>query len=89
MGERHPDLTAFRVETPGSRRRIDLRLVDASGQELAGSARELSVTPGAPDALLALPLVLPLALGTTVVLWRRDRVLTARGLTPEQRRLLA
>jgi hypothetical protein len=89
MGERHPDLTAFRVETSGSRRRIDLRLVDASGQDLAGSARELSVTPGAPDALLALPLVLPLALGTTVVLWRRDRMLTARGLTPEQRRLLA
>lgn len=89
LGARSPDLAAFRVETSGDNTRIDLRLVDAAGRDLAGSARELRVIPGAPDAVLALPLALPLALGLTVVLWRRDRVLTARGLTPEQRRLMA
>jgi len=89
LGERSPDLTAYRVEAPAGRAALDLRLVDASGQELAGGARQLRSVPAVPDWLLALPVVLPLAVGATVVLWRRERVLTTRAFTPEQRRLIA
>lgn len=70
-GVRHPDLTAFRIAAPLGRDRIGLRLIDAEGRELPGSAREVIVTTGVPDWLLALPVLAPLMLGLTVALWRR------------------
>jgi hypothetical protein len=89
LGHRSPDLIAYRVEAPSGRAQIDLRLVDASGRELAGSARQIRATPGALDWQLAIPILIPLAVGATVTFWRRDRLLTARSLTPELRRLMA
>ena len=64
-------------------------MVDGSGRELAGSERTLSATRGVLDIALVLPILVPLALGATAALWRRERVLTARSLSPEQRKLLA
>jgi hypothetical protein len=87
-GARSPDLRAFRVEASVGRGAQTLRIVDTSGRELAGSSRRLSTTPGVLDLALALPILVPLALGATAVLWRRERVLTARSLSPEQRRLM-
>jgi hypothetical protein len=56
---------------------------------LAGSERTLSATRGVLDIALVLSILVPLALGATAALWRRERVLTARSLSPEQRQLLA
>lgn len=86
--DRSPDLTAFRVEAPVGRVSVPLRLVRGS-EELPGSRRELRATAGAADWQLFLPILVPLALGVTVALWRRERVITARALTPEQRRQMA
>ena len=86
---RSPDLRAFRVEAPAERGAQTLRMVDGSGRELAGSERTLSATRGVLDIALVLPILVPLALGATAALWRRERVLTARSLSPEQRKLLA
>jgi hypothetical protein len=88
-GGRTPDLRAFRVEAPGGRGAQTLRMFDQSGRELAGSGRTLSATGGVLDLALVLPILLPLALGATVALWRRERVLSPRSLTAEQRQLLA
>jgi hypothetical protein len=85
---RAPDITAFRVQAPAERRTLSLRLVDADGRELAGSARELAVISAGPGWELALPVLAPLALGLSVVLWRREQVQRARSLPPEQRQRL-
>jgi hypothetical protein len=87
--ERKPDITAFRVEAPPSRGALSLRLFDADGRELPGSARELVVVSSVPGWQLALPVLVPLALGLTVWLWRREQIQSTRSLPPEQRRLLA
>jgi hypothetical protein len=42
-----------------------------------------------PDWQLGLPVLVPLALGLTVALWRRDQVKSVRALTPQQRQLVA
>jgi hypothetical protein len=86
---RKPDITAYRVEAPAGRGRLSLRLVDADGRELPGSARELVAVSSVPLWQLALPVLVPLALGLSVALWRREQVQSARSLPPEQRRLLA
>jgi hypothetical protein len=83
-----PDLRAFRVEAPGGRGAQTVRMFDGSGRELDGSGRTLSATGGVLDIALALPILVPLALGATAALWRRERVLTARSLSPAQRQLL-
>jgi hypothetical protein len=89
LGERNPDLRAYRVEAPAGRAALDLRLVDPGGRELPGSARQLRAVPPVADWVLALPVVVPLAIGATVVMWRRERVVRARALPAEQRRLIA
>ena len=88
-GARTPDITAYRVEAPAGRGTLRLRLVDPDGRELAGSAREVVVVSSVPWWQLALPVVVPLLVGLTVVLWRRAQVQSARSLTDEQRRRLA
>jgi hypothetical protein len=86
---RTPDITAFRVEAPAGRGTLRLQLLDAEGREIPGSARELVVVASAPGWQLVLPVLVPLALGLTVVLWRRQQVQSARSLPVEQRRRLA
>jgi hypothetical protein len=87
-GARTPDITAYRVEAPARRGTLRLRLVDDEGRELAGSVRELVVISSVPGWQLALPVVVPLLIGLTVILWRRAQVQSARSLTDEQRRRL-
>lgn len=77
------------VTAPSGRAVLRLHLLDAAGQPLAGSGRDLIVTPATPDWLLALPMAAPLVIGAVVLLWRRRRVVTARGLRPEQRQRMA
>ena len=84
-----PDLRAFRVEAPGRRSAQTLWTVDGSGRQLEGSVRALSTTSGVVDIALALPVLVPLALGATAAFWRRERALTARSLNSDQRRLFA
>jgi hypothetical protein len=86
---RKPDITAFRVEAPAGRQTVSLRLLDSDGREIPGGARELVVVSRVPGWQLALPVLVPLALGASVLLWRRQQVQSARSLSPEQRRLLA
>jgi hypothetical protein len=86
---RSPDITGYRVEAPAGRGTLRLRLIDPDGRELAGSAREVVVVSSVPGWQLALPVLAPLLIGLTVILWRRAQVLSARSLTDEQRRRLA
>jgi hypothetical protein len=87
--ERKPDITAYRVEAPEGRGTLSLRLVDADGRELQGSTREVVVVSDVPGWRLALPVLVPLALGLSVGLWRREQVKSARSLSVEQRRRMA
>ena len=84
-----PDLVSYRVEAPPTRAGLSAVLIDRDGREMAGSARQVNATPPIADWQLGLPVVVPLALGLTVALWRRDQVKTFRALTPEQRQMVA
>jgi hypothetical protein len=86
---RVPDLTAYRIEAPAGRSTLSLRLVDGDGRELRGSAREVVVVSSVPGWQLALPVLAPLVIGLSVVLWRREQVKSARSLSVEQRRRMA
>lgn len=86
---RKADLTAYRVEAPPGRATLKLHLVDADGRELPGSAREVVVVSSAPGWQLVLPVFVPLAIGLSMVLWRREQVTSARSLSVEQRRRMA
>ena len=86
---RKPDIAAYRVEAPPGRGTLRVRLIDQDGRELVGSRREFIVASVVPWWQLALPVLVPLAVGLSVWLWRRDRVKSARSLTVEQRRRLA
>jgi hypothetical protein len=46
------------------------------------------VNPPLPTWELALPVLLPLLVGLTVVLWRREQVVTRGSLPPEKRLLV-
>jgi hypothetical protein len=87
-GGRSPDLVAYRLEAPAAGA-LELELSDANGAGQPGSARQVVANAGAPDWQLALPPLVPLALGITVALWRRERLQTVRSLPPDQRRLIA
>jgi hypothetical protein len=87
--ERQPDITAYRVEAPAGRATLSLRLVDPDGRELQGSARQVIVVASVPGWQLALPVVVPLAIGLSVWLWRREQVKSAGSLSVEQRRRMA
>jgi hypothetical protein len=86
---RAPDLTAYRVEAPAGRGALSLHLVDGEGRELQGSAREVVVLSESPGWQLVLPVLVPLAIGISVGLWRREQVKSARSLSAEQRRRMA
>jgi hypothetical protein len=83
------DLVAYRLEAPTGRGGLATALLAADGREVAGSARELKVSAAVPDWQLGLPVLVPLAVGLTVGLSRRERVRSIRSLTPEQRQLVA
>jgi hypothetical protein len=86
--ERSPDLVAFKVDAL-PRGGLEARLLDAQGREIAGSARALIATPARDDWQFALPVLAPVLLGLTVVLWRREQVQSIRSLPPEKRQLVA
>jgi hypothetical protein len=86
---RKPDITAYRVEAPPGRGTLSLRLIDADGREIPGSRREVVVVSNVPWWQLVLPVLVPLAVGLSVWMWRREQVRSARSLTAEQRRRLA
>ena len=86
---RKPDLTAYRVEAPTGRTALSLRLLDAAGRDIPGSAREVVVVSSVPGWQLALPVLVPLMIGLSVALWRRQQVQSARSLTAEQRSRMA
>jgi hypothetical protein len=86
---RKPDLTAYRVESPPGRATLSLRLLDADGHNLAGSAREVVVVSSVPWWQLMLPVLVPLIIGLSVGLWRRAQVQSARSLSAEQRSRMA
>jgi hypothetical protein len=88
-GQRSPDLVAYRVEAPAGAGVLRVELYNDFGPARPDSAREIVANAGAPDWQLALPVLLPLAVGATVWLWRRERLQSVRSLTPEQRRLIA
>jgi hypothetical protein len=88
-GSGAPDLVAYRVQAPDGRAGRSLALIDAEGRELPGSRRELRAVPPVAEWQLALPVLVPLAVGATVALWRRERVVTLRRLSPERRQLVA
>jgi hypothetical protein len=85
---RTPDITAFQVVAPDGRRTLSLRLVDSEGRELAGSERQLAVVSSVPGWQLALPVLVPLGMGLSVILWRREQIQYARSLPAEQRQRL-
>jgi hypothetical protein len=85
---RTPDITAYPVLAPDGRRSLSLRLVDGQGRELAGSQRQLAVVTRVPWWQLVLPVLVPLGVGLSVVLWRRDQIQYARSLPAEQRQRL-
>jgi hypothetical protein len=87
--QRKPDLTAYRVEAPPGRSTLNLRLLDGDGRELPGGGREVVVVSSVPWWQLALPVLVPLAIGLSVGLWRREQVQSARSLTAEQRGRMA
>jgi hypothetical protein len=47
------------------------------------------VVSGPPGWQLVLPVLVPLAIGLSVWLWRREQVTSARSLSVEQRRRMA
>jgi hypothetical protein len=77
------------VEAPPGRATLRLRMLDAGGQEIPGSARDVVVVSSVPGWQLALPVLLPLMIGLTVWLWRRQQVQSARSLSAEQRQRMA
>jgi hypothetical protein len=86
--ERSPDLIAFKVDAlpVGG---LEARLLDAQGREVAGGARSIVATPTRDDWQFALPVLVPVLIGLTVVLRRREQVQSIRSLPPEQRQLVA
>jgi hypothetical protein len=84
-----PDLVAYRLQAPDGRAGRSLALIDPEGRELPGSHRELRAIPPVAEWQLALPVLVPLVVGATVALWRRERVVTLRRLSPERRQLVA
>jgi hypothetical protein len=68
---------------------LSVVLVDQNGHEIPGSDREIIVNPPISAWQLALPVLLPLLVGASVLLWRREQVVTRRSLPPEQRLLVA
>jgi hypothetical protein len=87
--ERGPELVAFRVGAPSGRGRLSLTLLDPDGRPVPGSQRLLIATPATDDWRLGLPVLVPLLVGATVLLWRRERVQSVRSLSPEKRQLVA
>ncbi|HEY3082622.1 MAG TPA: hypothetical protein VGM69_22275 [Chloroflexota bacterium] len=87
--ERGPELVAFRVGAPSGRGTLSLTLLDHDGRPLPGSQRLLIATPATDDWRLGLPVLVPLLVGATVLLWRRERVQSVRSLSPEKRQLVA
>jgi hypothetical protein len=89
LGAPSPDLVAFKITAPTTRSTITIALVDSEGHDVPGSAREIIVSPPIVEWQLALPVLLPLLAGVTVLLWRREQIVTRRSLPPEKRMLLA
>ena len=89
LGAPSPDLVAFKVAAPASRTTLSISLVDQEGHDVPGSAREIIVTPPIAQWQLGIPVLLPLLIGATVLLWRREQVMTRRSLPPEKRLLVA
>jgi hypothetical protein len=87
--ERTPDLVAFRVGAPSGRATLSLTMYDADGRPVPESQRLLLATPPTEEWRLALPVLVPLLLGATVLLWRREQVQSVRSLSPEKRQLVA
>ncbi|MFN8524642.1 MAG: hypothetical protein U0821_16215 [Chloroflexota bacterium] len=86
---KRPDITAFQVVTPSTPGSSPLRLKTSSGADLPSAARELVTVAPIAAWQHALPTLVPLAVGATVVLWRRQRVQRTRDLPAEQRSLLS
>ncbi|HEY3111493.1 MAG TPA: hypothetical protein VGL23_22240 [Chloroflexota bacterium] len=86
--ERSPDLVAFKVDAPPGGG-LETRLLDGQGREIAGSARTVIATPARGDWQFALPVLAPVLLGLTAVLWRREQLQSIRSLPPEKRQLVA
>jgi hypothetical protein len=89
LGAPSPDLVAFKITAPVTRSTLSIALVDSEGHDIPGSDREIFVSPSVAEWQLALPVLLPLLAGVTVLLWRRDQIVTRRSLPPEKRMLLA
>jgi hypothetical protein len=88
-GEQQPGLLAFKVGAPSGRGTLSLTMLDPDGRPVPGSQRLLIATSATEDWRLGLPVLVPLLVGATVVLWRRERVQSVRSLSPEKRQLVA
>jgi hypothetical protein len=86
---RPPDITAYRIEAPPTRGAVRAALLGPDGRELPGSARQIVVLSNVKWWQLLLPAIIPLAIGLTIILRRRQQVLTTRSLSAEQRQLIA
>jgi hypothetical protein len=89
LGAPTPDLVAFMVVAPNRRTSLTVSMVDQDGKPIAGSARQIFVNPPLVLWQLALPVMFPLLVGLTVILWRRERLVTRRSLPPEKRLQIA
>ncbi len=89
LGAPAPDLVAFKIDAPNRRTTLNVSMVDKDGHLIAGSQRQIIVNPPLALWQLGLPVLVPLLVGLSVILWRREQVVTRRSLPPEKRLLVA
>ena len=77
---KEPNLLAFRVPLDGSARSMRFRALDAKGEVLAGSEREIRVVGRIPASWLLLVLALVPLLAMVVVLVVRSRAYAAGSI---------
>jgi ABC-type transport system involved in multi-copper enzyme maturation permease subunit len=73
--ESGPSFVGYRVEIEPERNGRQIQLVDASGKVVPGSLRELrAIDAGKTRELYIASLILPLAVGVPILLWRRRKL---------------
>jgi hypothetical protein len=73
--DRGPSLVGYKVAFEPERGSFQIRLLDVSGKVISGSVRELrAIRVGNPIELYLTSVVLPLAMGIPIFIWRRKKL---------------
>ena len=73
--DRGPSLVGYKVEFEPEKGSFQIRLLDVSGKVISGSVRELrAIRVGNPIELYLTSVVLPLAVGIPIFIWRRKKL---------------